>query len=235
MDLPVVPAQPVRWRTGDAVLVLVAAQLSSVLWAGLALAAVYGGHRPEPLPISALVLLNIGLWIGYGAGTVAVVKTKGRDLRSDLGAGLERWDLLAGLALGIVVQALVLPTLYWPIGRVVDGDPTASARELVASARGPFAVLLLTLATVAMAPLVEELFFRGLLLRALTRRFGPLAGVVGSSALFALVHRQGLAFPGLFLFGVVSAGLALRTGRLGPSWGFHVGFNLTTLALLGLR
>lgn len=229
------PVHPVRWTAADAVLVLLGTQLLSMLWAGGGVALAYGsGGAPSPLPVVALFLLNIGLWAGYGLGPVLVVRRKGVSLPSDLGARLARFDVPAGLAAGVVAQAALMPALYWPIGRLTDGDPGASARELVDSARGPFQVLVLVAATAVLAPLTEELFYRGLFLRGLQRRFGPLAAAVVTSAVFAAVHLDALAAPGLFVFGLLSAALSLATGRLGPSWAFHVGFNLTTLVMLGL-
>lgn len=233
--LPAVPSRPVKWTAADAVTVLLGAQLLSLLWAGGGVALAYGSDgAPSPLPAVALFLLNIGLWAGYGLGPVLVVRRKGVGLRSDLGARLARFDVPAGLVAGVVAQAVLMPALYWPIQRVVDGDPSASARELVGSAHGAFPVLVLVVATAVMAPLTEELFFRGLFLRGLQHRFGPMAAALVSSAVFAAVHLDAMAAPGLFVFGLLAAALALVTGRLGPSWAFHVGFNLTTLAILGL-
>jgi membrane protease YdiL (CAAX protease family) len=60
-----------------------------------------------------------------------------------------------------------------------------------------------------------------------------MAAVLVSSLVFAAIHRQPLALPGLFLFGLVAAALTLRTGRLGPAWALHAGFNFTTLVILG--
>lgn len=229
------PSRPVRWTAADAVTVLLGAQLLSLLWAGGGVALAYGsGGAPSPLPVVALFLLNIGLWAGYGLGPVLVVARKGVDLASDLGARVGRFDVPAGLVAGVVAQAVVMPVLYWPIQRLVDGDPSASAKELVASAHGPFQVLVLVASTAVLAPLTEELFFRGLFLRGLQRRLGPAVAAVVSAAVFAAVHLDAMAAPGLFVFGLLSAGLALATGRLGPSWAFHVGFNLTTLVMLGL-
>jgi len=233
--LPAVPAGPVRWTAADAVTVVLGTQLLSLLWAGGGVALAYGsGGGPDPLPVEALFLLNIGLWVGYGLGPVLVVSRKGTSLRSDLGARLARFDVPAGLMAGVAAQAALMPALYWPIRRLIDGDPSASARDLVGSAQGPFQVLVLVVATAVLAPLTEELFYRGLFLRGLQRRFGPVAAAVVSSAVFAAVHLDALAAPGLFVFGLLSAALALATGRLGPSWAFHVGFNLTTLVMLGL-
>ncbi|MGF1599348.1 MAG: lysostaphin resistance A-like protein [Acidimicrobiales bacterium] len=232
---PVVPKHTVRWTTVDAVLVLLGAQLLSILWVGFVVVTVYDSTIPDPLPVAALVLLNLGLWLGYGGGTLLVSRAKGRDPIDDYGIHLRRLDLPVGVVGGVVVQAVVLPILYWPLLRFVDGDPSESARELVAGADGLVGHVLLVVAVVVVAPVVEELFFRGLFLRALERSVGTVAAVVVSSAVFALVHRQVLPLPGLFLFGVAAAAITVRTGRLGPAWAFHVGFNLTTLVILALE
>jgi membrane protease YdiL (CAAX protease family) len=81
------------------------------------------------------------------------------------------------------------------------------------------------------APLVEELFFRGLLFRALLGRAPvpvPVAVVV-SALLFALAHFEAVQFAGLAVFGVVLALLAWRTGRLMPGIGAHAAFNLAAV------
>jgi membrane protease YdiL (CAAX protease family) len=55
--------------------------------------------------------------------------------------------------------------------------------------------------------------------------------IVGSSAVFGLVHFQLLQFPALMVVGVVNAVLTLRTGRLGPAVCAHVAFNGTAVAV----
>jgi membrane protease YdiL (CAAX protease family) len=92
------------------------------------------------------------------------------------------------------------------------------------------------------APVVEELFFRGLLLRALQRRVPDGAAVAVSAVLFGVAHVQDLA-PGALLvvivslvaLGAVLATLAVRTGRLGPGMWTHAAFNASTLVALLLR
>jgi membrane protease YdiL (CAAX protease family) len=79
------------------------------------------------------------------------------------------------------------------------------------------------------APLVEELFFRGLLFRALLGRTPVPVAVVVSSLLFALAHFEAVQFAGLAVFGVVLALLAWRTGRLMPGIGAHAAFNLAAV------
>ena len=71
--------------------------------------------------------------------------------------------------------------------------------------------LLLALGGVVLAPVVEEVVFRGIILQRWAYRWGTHSGVVASSVLFALGHGEWI---GHFLFGVVMALLYLRTRRL---------------------
>lgn len=229
-----VPAHSVAWTIPDALLVLLGAQLLSFLWVGAVIGVAYDGEIPDPLSIVDLVVLNVGLWVGYGVGPLIVSRRKGDGPGEDFGAKISAIDLPLGIALGVFVQLGALWLLYWPILRVVDGDPSEAARELVGRVDSFGGWVLLIFSVVIMAPLVEELFFRGLLLRSLQRRLGPAPAIIISAVLFGLAHRQLLPLPGLILFGVVAAGLVIWTGRLGPAWALHVGFNATTLVVLGL-
>jgi membrane protease YdiL (CAAX protease family) len=71
--------------------------------------------------------------------------------------------------------------------------------------------LLLALGGVAMAPIIEEVVFRGIILQRWAHRWGTRTGVIASSALFALGHGE---WVGHFLFGLLMALLYLRTKRL---------------------
>ncbi|MHB1853573.1 MAG: CPBP family intramembrane glutamic endopeptidase, partial [Acidimicrobiales bacterium] len=96
--------------------------------------------------------------------------------------------------------------------------------------------VVLVLVVVVGAPVVEELFFRGLLLRSLQARIGSVGAVIVSGLLFGLAHFEPLQLPVLALFGVVLGVLALRTGRLGPGICAHAAFNsLAVYTLLSSR
>ena len=82
------------------------------------------------------------------------------------------------------------------------------------------------------APVVEEIFYRGLLQRSLERRFGVWPGILGSALLFGVSHFQLLQLPALVLFGVVLGLLAQRTGRLAAPIAAHIVFNMTTVLFL---
>lgn len=86
------------------------------------------------------------------------------------------------------------------------------------------------LSVVIVAPIFEELLYRGRLLGDLRRLWGPLPALVISSALFALAHFHLQAMPIAFLGGIVTAALVLRTRSLGLAIGLHAGWNLAAVA-----
>jgi uncharacterized protein len=82
------------------------------------------------------------------------------------------------------------------------------------------------------APVIEEIFYRGLVQRSFIRRLGTWPGVVVTALIFGAVHFQLLQFVSLALFGLVLGVLAVRSERLGPAIAAHMGFNI--VAAVGL-
>ncbi len=225
-------APEVRWGLREAFLCLVVAQLFAPFWA----AGVFnlGGHDLGEDPTSLVLFIggNVGLWLAYLVGSVVVSRRLGRGPRTDFDIGITAGEAVEALLVGIGLQLIALPLLYWPIGRFVDVDPGESARRIVDLVDSPIDVIVLTLAVVFVAPVVEEVFYRGLFLPALTAATGPLVGIVGSALIFALVHQQLVVIPGLTLFGLVVAWQTATTGRIGPAIITHMAFNATTVAQL---
>ncbi len=76
-------------------------------------------------------------------------------------------------------------------------------------------------AVVVVAPVAEELFFRGFMLGGLVAAVGDLRAIVVSSALFAAMHASVGTFIPLFLAGVLLAWLYLRTRSIWPPIAAH--------------
>jgi membrane protease YdiL (CAAX protease family) len=225
---------------GDAFAGLVIANLAGAVIGAVILAATGNTGTDIELSLVMVAVLQIPLWSGYLGAPLYAAKYKGNGVVADFGLRMEPWDVLKGLGAGLVAQILAIPLLYFllfsltdALGWEFDHDISAAARELVEKATDPVGVVLLVLITVVGAPIIEELFFRGLLLRSIQNRFGPAAALWGSSLVFAAVHLQPLQFPALLLIGLVLGWLAQRSGRLGPSIWAHVAFNgVATLTLL---
>lgn len=224
----------VRWGIGDA---LVGTLLTLVVPAvvGVVAFAVAGWDDVDEIPLWATAVLQIPLWLGFLGAPLWATRRKGRhSLADDFGLRMRWTDVPAGLALGLVAQfalGLVVRVLYELLGIDLDriGD---SAEELTGQASDVVGVILLVLVVVIAAPVLEELFYRGLWLRAVERRAGPVVAVLTSSFVFAAVHFQPYDFPALFGFAVFLAIVTLKSGRLGLAIWAHVAFNLTAVVSL---
>lgn len=229
------PEPVVGWGLVEAGAGFLAGVVGGVVFTS-AWAVVQGSSRTSLGMIAAGLL---GLWTGYLATMTIVSRRKGTghlaaDLRLRLG-GLK--GLAVGALTGSTTGLLLVPLLYVVLLSVGLLDQKAldqlsdPAERLLETAPGATFFLLALLVGVG-APLVEECFFRGFVQPAAVRRFGPVAGVVGTAAVFAGAHFQALQFPALFLFGLLLGLLAYRSGRIGPCVVAHVVFNGLTLVRL---
>ncbi len=190
-------------------------------------------------PIWVLVLLQVPLWAGLlGAPWVASRTVGTGSLRRDLRLRVEPRDVPIGLSIGVASQILLVPLVYVPLFRIFDLDAediSAEAQALVDRAPGLFGAIVLVLMVVVAAPVVEEIFYRGLVQATLQRHMGGAAAVALASVVFGVMHLQLVQLPALIAFGLVAGLLALRTGRLGSAIFAHVGFNAVTVAFLLAR
>ena len=121
---------------------------------------------PEWYVVSTL----LGLWIGFfGAPWLASRRHGTRHFLADLGVRFRLIDLV-GIAVGIGGQ-IVIVILYLPFQHDIHNFNAPSQKLTGGSHGGGF--LIVALATVIVAPFMEELLFRGLLLKALVRLFTP--------------------------------------------------------------
>ena len=185
----------------------------------------------DDLSLEMIAVLQAALWLGTLGVPGWLVWVRGVSW-SELGWGFRRRDTVSGLLIGIGTQVVAVPLLYLPLMLLVDDlDIAEPARDLVDKATGA-GVVLLVLVVVVGAPIVEEVFYRGLTLRALEGRMRPAFALVVSSLLFAVIHFQVTQFPALLLFGLVAGRLAQKDGRIGRAIWAHIGFNATTIIIL---
>jgi membrane protease YdiL (CAAX protease family) len=200
---------------------------------GVASARVLAGGSPtlaDGAPLIALALWIIPAW-AVQLGTVGfATKARGLTLGHDLGLRAVPSDIGLGIVAGIGAQ-LAIGIVYWALR--IDADD--AARELTGKGTGVGGALVLLLLLAVVAPFVEELLFRGLLLGWLVNLMPRWAALVVTSVVFAAAHLQFVQFPGLVVAGLTFGFLALRTGRLGPAIIAHMAFNATTVLYLTTR
>lgn len=103
--------------------------------------------------------------------------------------------------------------------------------------RNPSAAYLLAGFGILVAPLVEELFFRGFVYPAVARWTGSASSIVITAAAFAALHGGQLAYAWAPLLVLFSVGLALtivraRTGSVATCVVVHMGYNLALFMML---
>ncbi|WP_241434316.1 CPBP family intramembrane glutamic endopeptidase [Prochlorococcus marinus] len=138
-------------------------------------------------------------------------------------------DALKGwlMVMPFVLLVSWLTTLFF-------GDPGGSnpLLDMVLSSKNYSALSILLITTVVMAPLFEELIFRGVLLPALVKKQGRVLSVLVSALIFALAHLSVGEMPPLFVLGIGLALLRLSSGRLLPCVLMHSLWNGVTFANL---
>jgi uncharacterized protein len=220
----------VTWGLGDFFGIYFFGIFASYILAGIG----YGisGDQPNHAGALTIGLALVGQFGGWILGLVWVSRRKGRgSLRADFGLAVhlrDAWLLGAGVVLEIVLALLVVP-----ISDLVQNQRQDVVRDLQTS--HGLRLALLALFAGLIAPVCEELLFRGLLLRALRRRFSTVVAVAIAALVFALAHPAldpswgTLAIvPALFALGAISGVVAVRRGDLSVSIMLHVGFNLLT-------
>ena len=214
------PEAEVGWAVGTVALCFLGTQLLSMVWAGLMLGAAYGTGEIPPLSDRSIWMLpavSLGLWAGYFASPFLARRLAGRGSLADFDLRSTPVQFAIAVATGVGAQLVVLPALYWLLLRFVDGDPGRVAEDLMDAIDTPVEVAVIVVSVVVITPLIEEWFYRGMLLAALVRRFGPAAGSIVASVVFAAVHQEAILLPGLFVFAMMLAGLTIWTGRLGAA------------------
>lgn len=225
-----------RWGLGDAA----GGYLIGLVVSGLVASIWLGATGDDELDLLGKAVSQMGLWVGLLGAPVAAARWKGSgSLAQDFRLRWAKRDLWLGPLIGVLCHVVVLPLValvLWPLlGRPETEGPVL---ELLDEASG-LRVLGLVCFTVIGAPFVEELFFRGLLMRSLERRWGTIVAVVVSSCLFGVTHLQDLDADALILvmvslavLGTVLAVITLRTQRLGTAILAHATFNAVTLIVL---
>jgi membrane protease YdiL (CAAX protease family) len=102
------------------------------------------------------------------------------------------------------------------------------------AAAAPWQSLPLWVVIVGVAPVCEELVFRGLVWSALDRSVGPVGVIWWSALVFAAYHIDPLQSLAALPMGLVLGGLRWASGSIGPSIVLHVVHNGLSVLLLVL-
>jgi len=104
--------------------------------------------------------------------------------------------------------------------------------QLIGSAEHLPVLLMLGFLAIFIAPVVEELIFRGVIYRFLCQRVNLWFGLIFTNVLFALIHFSVLRFLPLFFMGLLLSWLYEKYKDIRIPIGFHMLFNATSIAII---
>ncbi len=133
--------------------------------------------------------------------------------------------IAAGVVLALVVESLAR---YLPIPKSLPMDTYFHDAT---------SAYVMAIFGITLAPLLEEMFFRGLLYPLFRRSFGMVAGVLLTAAAFAAIHGAQLGYAwgpvlSIFVVGVVFTVVRVRTNSVASSFLMHCGYNLALFTAL---
>jgi len=194
--------------TGSLVVLAVLVLAMLGFWvAGMGLASALGGATRGGMLLA--------MWAQTGILCVASLLLLRRAGPQAPGEGTQGWvrTYFIGLGLLITLAPRVLMTLAW-LALLLSASPQDNQHPLMGLVeQGPMGALgwvLLAVPTALLAPVGEELLFRGLLLPWLHSWMGRTVALVASAAIFASLH----AFYGIFTGWILFLGLLLGWARL---------------------
>jgi membrane protease YdiL (CAAX protease family) len=128
----------------------------------------------------------------------------------------------------LVLGALSIVFVYGIILQIVGINPDTKLPDAVYNNILPLSIVLVL--TVAIAPVIEETFFRGFVYGGLMRRWGPVWGALGSGLLFGAAHLGNAGYfyvvPPIIGIGVLFAWSYRYSRSIFPSMAAHFLFNL---------
>ncbi len=223
------------WNIWNVLGLAVAAFVSIVLFTGVALAVARHGLKSTAevgaLARNPLVVLPAmtAAYVVVVAFMVGIVRMSGRPFWKTV-----RWNFPARAALGYGVLGLSLAILVGMTSELLPIPKSLPIDNYFTDATGAY---LMAIFGITLAPLVEELFFRGFLYPVVARRLGAGLAVAITALCFALIHQAQLAHawaPLLLLWfvGLVLTAVRAWTKSVGASFCVHVGYNFTLFTLM---
>ncbi len=204
------------------------------------------------IPITDLLFNNLSsplnqslrVFIAYCSMTIAPLFIIRHQLMGLVPSGIDggwlQWKIRPikeGLFKSISGWLMIMPLVLligWLMNEII-GDQGGSnpLLELVLGSDEFFPLFLLLITTVVLAPVFEELVFRGILLPVLVSKVGKASGVLLSALIFALAHLSVGELPPLFVLGIGLGLMRLSSGRLFPCALMHSLWNgVTFISLL---
>jgi len=144
----------------------------------------------------------------------------------------------AGVALPLILPAILLtvPALIMVISAIVqviiELFPLSAAQVSMFREMGSGSVGSIVIGCL-LAPVLEEMFFRGIILRSFLQQYPRWASIAGSALIFGAVHMNLYQFAAATILGLFLGWLYQRSRSLLPCIALHAAYN-TVLVVMNL-
>lgn len=125
-------------------------------------------------------------------------------------------------AISITLFIILFPSLYDYFINFL------SEQNIEPESRSALSLIIPMISTAILTPIWEELFFRGIVLRKLTKRLKPITAILISSLIFAIVHSGFIGITHAFLMGCMLAYLYLLKQNIWIPIVLHAVINLVS-------
>jgi membrane protease YdiL (CAAX protease family) len=226
------------WRLLLAIVAWIALSVAAGMatWASLnALAPAWSSSTDGPVLVivaEVYLALLVALLLAFGgpAGVRDHLRFRYTSAR-DLLLALAIWAL-CWVAIALIYVALA-PVLGPPQNAGLQLLRFGSDMSRLADA-GLFSLALIVVRACLLAPLAEELLFRGALFGWVRKRLSAMPTILVTAALFAAIHMEVLLLPVTLLWGIAAGWVRERTGSTVPFFAAHVVNSVVMLAIASL-
>ena len=228
---PAAPAREPFWGYLDLALVmgLLFASIAAIVVVCGALTFAIPALRDDPTPL--LLPMQFALYASIYICFFLVFKFRyGKPVFASLG-----WRRIPVNPLLLVVAGAALAMAISALAAVIHTPKVKSPIDEIT--KTPLSLAVFGVMAVTIAPLFEELFFRGFIQPLFSRTFGVAAGVALTAALFGGLHAPEYSWAWQYALAVTIAGAVFgwvreKTQSIVPSTIMHGGYNLVFVVAL---
>lgn len=233
----VFPGAP--WGVGEAILIFVLSVVFASAISYVIALLLKNSFSPTTNVFLVIFVSSVVLYTFLLSGTFYSVKVRHRSTLAAIGLKLDGFGhgvalgfvmglpvFLVAIAVAFIIQKLVHPTTTDQLSKSVN---TISSGTV-----GWGLVALLAVTLVVLAPVCEEIFFRGYLYPALRNRMSKQPAMIINGALFAAAHFEIVGFLPRFLLGWGLCYIYERNKTLGGPMTAHALYNGVVLLLAGV-
>ncbi|PKQ28561.1 MAG: hypothetical protein CVT63_02185 [Candidatus Anoxymicrobium japonicum] len=218
------------WSAGEALAIFGIALVPTAVLSLLVKQILFGAFSKTTATFLLIFLASAMLYVFLLAGTFYSVKIRHGSTLNAL--GIRTRGLGRGLLLGIVVglpllaaaifMALIAENLFGP----VDTDIVSkSVNKISSGGVGIGLVALLAITLIVLAPICEEIFFRGYLYPALRNKMDKQPAMILNGLIFAAAHFEPVGFLPRFLLGWGLCYVYERNRTIGAPVAGHALYN----------